>query len=254
MGLILMYHGVGDLPAPHGEPRYTVTEAAFVQQLDLMTRAGVQVLPLERCLYDGGSRTGVVLTFDDGEASVATTALPVMAARSMTGTVYVTSDWVGQRGYLTPDELRALAAAGWTVGAHGVTHRYLSRLDDSELGRELRGSRQALEEILHAPVLHMSLPGGRAEPRVVEAARRAGYATIATSIPGRWTPATSLHDLPRLTVLAQTPLKTFEGLVRGHLPTYLKILGRAVALDSAKYILGDSRYDRLRGELLKRIR
>ena len=251
MGVILMYHGVGDIPAPHSEPRYTITEAAFNQQLDLMVRARVRVLSLERCPRDGGGRSGVLLTFDDGEASVVSAALPAMAARSMTGTVYVTSDWVGQPGYLTPAELRALVAEGWTVGAHGMTHRYLSGLGDGELDRELRGARQALEEMVHAPVVHMSLPGGRAHTRVAEAVKRAGYVSLATSRPGRWTAGTSMHELPRLTVLAETPLKTFEGLILGHLPTYLKIMGRAVALDGAKQILGDSRYDRLRGELLR---
>lgn len=253
MGVVLMYHGVGDEPAPHSEPRYTVSETKFATQLDLLLQARATVLSLEACLSqgDGGGKAGVVLTFDDGEASVVHRALPLMAARSMAGTVYVTTDWIGQPGYASADELRGLRAAGWTVGAHSMSHRYLSGLGDQELDLELTGSRQALVELLGEPVVHMSLPGGRAEPRVMEAARRAGYDSVATSAPGRWTAGTSTLDLPRLTVLADTSSKTFEGLIRGHLPTYLKIMGRAVALDGAKYVLGDRRYDRLRGGVLR---
>ena len=249
-----MYHGVGEIPAPNSEPRYTVARADFARQLDLLGRVGARAVSLEQCLSaGGGGRYAVVFTFDDGEASVADHALPMMADRGMAGVAYVTSGWVGQPGYLTGEQLRALYGAGWTVGAHGVTHSYLSGLGDAELDRELGDARQALEALIGAPVLHMSLPGGRADRRARSAARRAGYRSLATSRPGRITGGTPALDLPRLTVLSGTPASTYQGLVQGHLPTYLKIMGRSVALDGAKYVLGDRRYDRLRGAVLRRL-
>ncbi len=250
-----MYHGVGQRPAPHSEPRYTIARPRFEEQLDLLRRGPAHVMSLDQCLSaaDRGGRTGVVLTFDDGEASVAGEALPAMACRGMAGTVYVTTAWIGQPGYLTRSELRALAAAGWTVGAHGVTHRYLSGLDDADLDEELLGSKQALEELLGRPVHHMSLPGGRADARVAAAVRRAGYMTLATSRPGRWGSDAQDHEIPRLTILTGIQQKTFRRIVEGHLSTYLKIMGRSVALDGAKYVLGDRRYDRLRAGVLRRV-
>jgi hypothetical protein len=51
------------------------------------------------------------------------------------------------------------------------------------LDHELAGARQKLEDELGTSVTTMSLPGGRANARVLEACRKAGYTTVFTSVP-----------------------------------------------------------------------
>ena len=51
-------------------------------------------------------------------------------------------------------------------------------------------------------------------------------------------------------ILRGTGHQTFSGIVDGHWPTYLQIVGRAALLDGAKRLLGDRRYDHLRGKAL----
>ena len=89
--------------------------------------------------------------------------------------------WLGE-GYaerkrqLTWAELSALAAEGWEIGSHGRTHRLLSSLDDAELEDELAGSRAEIVDHLGS-CTSIAYPWGEVTDRVVEAARRAGYAT-----------------------------------------------------------------------------
>jgi peptidoglycan/xylan/chitin deacetylase (PgdA/CDA1 family) len=246
---ILMYHGL-DAPAPHGEARYTVRREAFRDQLRHLDALRVPIVSLPQLL---GGGDGVTLSFDDGEESVFGKAAPLLAQFGGVGVAYVTSDWVGTPGYLSVAHLRQLAGLAWTIGAHGRAHRYLDDLDDQALRDELRGARAALEDALGAPVVDLALPGGRGGARVLAAAREAGYTTVATSVPGL-----NRHlrpeQLERLVVQAGDDFVRVGHLATGHLTTVVGEVAVVGALDLAKRVLGNQRYERVRGLALRVLR
>ncbi len=124
------------------------------------------------------------VTFDDGNLSDYRYALPGLAEAGLHAHFFITAGWTGQRaGYMGAEELRALQAAGMTVGAHGWSHALLTACTDAELRTELVDAKARLEDILGGAVPTMSLPGGRANTRVLRACRAAGYTTIFTSEP-----------------------------------------------------------------------
>jgi peptidoglycan/xylan/chitin deacetylase (PgdA/CDA1 family) len=86
---------------------------------------------------------------------------------------------------LTWDELRAMASDPLvTIGAHGMTHRRLARLDDESARRELAEGRARIEAELGRPVRHLAYPyGGPAAcgPREFRLAAEAGYLTAVTT-------------------------------------------------------------------------
>jgi peptidoglycan/xylan/chitin deacetylase (PgdA/CDA1 family) len=245
--VVLMYHGI-DRPARHGEVHYTVERERFARQLDLLQGTG-RVVSFEALLSGRAAAGSVALTFDDGERSVVQLALPLMQARGLTGALFMTSDWIGSEGYLSADELRALQGQGWTVGAHGATHRYLSDLSDPALSEELARSRDALVGVLDrdASPLHMSLPGGRADHRVVEAVKRAGFGSLSTSEVGRNAAQPDRFSVRRTMVLGGWGLRTLQRAAAGDPRFYLPLRGRQALLGAAKRALGNRTYDRLRG-------
>lgn len=124
------------------------------------------------------------VTFDDGNLSDYLYALPVLQKAGLGAHFFITAGWTGQRaGYMGAVELRALDAAGMTIGAHGCTHKLLTACTDAELNTELVEAKERLEDILGCAVLTMSLPGGRASERVLRACRAAGYTAVFTSAP-----------------------------------------------------------------------
>jgi peptidoglycan/xylan/chitin deacetylase (PgdA/CDA1 family) len=242
--LVLMYHGIGDDPAPRGELRYTVSEAAFAAALEELAHRQVVSLPF---FLDGRARAGsVVITFDDGERSVLERALPLMEARGLRGAVYVTSGWIGAPGYLAADDLRLLESKGWTIGAHGVSHRYLPDLSGAELRAELAQARADLERALGHPAVHMSLPGGRADARVLAAAHEAGYLSLATSHVGWNESPPDAFAIRRVMVLREWSERQLRQIVEGAPLFYLALGARQGALDAAKRVLGNQRYESLR--------
>lgn len=144
-------------------------------------------------------RCAVAVTFDDAYRSVGTLAKPILDDLGWPGTVYVPTDWAGREEPMTwpgidqwlggPhehelvahdwDELRALRDAGWEVGSHTCSHPHLTTLDDAELARELRASRETCAAELGA-CESIAYPYGDVDERVVAATAAAGYRTAAS--------------------------------------------------------------------------
>lgn len=75
-------------------------------------------------------------------------------------------------------QVREMAQAGVEFGSHGASHAVLSRLDATDLARELTDSKLTIERATGAPVTAIAYPVGGEDSigdRVVAAARDAGY-------------------------------------------------------------------------------
>ena len=74
------------------------------------------------------------------------------------------------------EQVRALVGAGMTIGFHTRRHDSLAWLDDERLERALVDGRSELEAIAGKPLTTIGYPHGRADLRVANAARTAGFA------------------------------------------------------------------------------
>ncbi len=102
-------------------------------------------------------------------------------------------------------QVRELAAAGWTIGAHTVTHPNLALAAPAEAEAEIAGSRDAIAAALGERPLHFAYPNSGGEHRYFDAAvagalRRLGFRSAAVSKPGLVCPGTDPFTLPRLGV------------------------------------------------------
>lgn len=88
----------------------------------------------------------VSLTFDDGLDNTYDQAAPILARHGLAGTVYVTTDFVGEPGRMTWEELRDLQDRfAWEIGSHSITHPALETLSDEAIEREVAESKRRLE-------------------------------------------------------------------------------------------------------------
>ncbi|MEU3858340.1 polysaccharide deacetylase family protein [Streptomyces sp. NPDC028722] len=203
-----MYHSVGDCS---DDPyRITVTPGRLDRQLRWLRGQGLRGVSVGELLAArarGEGRDLVGLTFDDGYADFVAHALPVLARRECTATLFVLPGRLGgdnawdprgpRKPLLTADGIRRAAAAGVEIGSHGLTHVDLTRADDALLAAETAGSRAALEELTGVPVSGFCYPYGTVDRRAVDAVRRAGYGYACAIDPGG---LTGPHVLPRVYV------------------------------------------------------
>ncbi len=163
----------------------------------------------------------VAITFDDGYEDQYTTALPLLRAHHFVATFFVITAFVGQPGYLSWEELKAMQQAGMAIESHTVHHLDLTKLDDARLAAELAGSRQDLREHLKGNVRILAYPGGEYDQQVIAAAQAAGYIVALTDHGGDTLSSDSLYEWPRIgigpgeTIADFTSLlKTYEAILR----------------------------------------
>jgi peptidoglycan/xylan/chitin deacetylase (PgdA/CDA1 family) len=126
----------------------------------------------------------LLLTFDDGGVSAFATVAPLLAERSWPGHFLVATDYLGTRGFLTSEQVRALHRAGHIIGTHSRSHpARMSALPTPALEAEWRDSAARLTDLLGSAVTVGSVPAGAYSSRVGRAAAAAGIAFLFTSEP-----------------------------------------------------------------------
>jgi peptidoglycan/xylan/chitin deacetylase (PgdA/CDA1 family) len=172
----LCFHGIGrpERPLEPGEVRYWVRRDLFERVLDLVTET-----------------PGVRLSFDDGNASDVSIALPALKDRGLHATFFLLAGRLDQPGSVATSDVGALTAAGMTVGSHGMDHRPWRGLGGVDVERELDAARRIIESAAGHRVDRAALPLGRYDRRTLGQLRRRGYVSVATSDrrptrPGAW--------------------------------------------------------------------
>jgi peptidoglycan/xylan/chitin deacetylase (PgdA/CDA1 family) len=206
--LILCYHAVSEEWAHY----LSVAPSMLERQLNSFLRRGYRPVDLEDALANG--RRLFHVTFDDALRSVSA-ALPILDRVGARGTVFACPEYAQQgrpldipelaaeaRAHpreletMTWDELRGLVDRGVEIGSHSLKHRRLTQLEDDELQRDLRDSKDWLESELGRPCRFLAYPYGDDDPRVHAAAEAAGYEAAFAS-PGHEFPS-SRFALPRV--------------------------------------------------------
>jgi peptidoglycan/xylan/chitin deacetylase (PgdA/CDA1 family) len=179
---ILCYHSVGT-------PAWGVNDVAprrFRRQIEMLVARGYRFRPADEVSRDG--RPGeIAITFDDGLASVARNAAPLLFDLGIPWTLFVVTDWAdGRHGFgdgvmLDWRAIERLAARGATIASHSATHADFGRLTREQARAELTRSRQMLRERIGIESAAFAIPlGCRRNWSAVaaEEARAAGFTTI----------------------------------------------------------------------------
>jgi len=249
--VFLMYHEIELAGRPLCRPeagytRYVIPHQEFRSQIAAMRELALAGVSVSEALRF--SSPAVAITVDDGCETDLITVAPLLAEFGFGATFYTSPGLLGKKGFLSAAQLRELSDLGFEIGSHSMTHRYLTDLSDIDLRRELEQSKQVLEQMVRKPVAHFSCPGGRSDPRVVQAAARAGYRTLAHSIPHANSSLTNSFALGRVAIRRGLGIDSFRKLCRGE--DLWKLRAGSRIRDTAKRILGNANYERLRSSLL----
>ena len=133
-------------------------------------------------------------------------------------------------GLLTLSELRALAAAGMTIGAHTMSHPLLSQLP-LELARdEIIDCRTKLEAALETRVWAFAYPFGDAAsvtPQVLALPQEAGYDAAFLNYGGGLGASLLPFGLPRIHVTSEMGVAELDAHVSGFHARLQKYMGRS---------------------------
>src|ERR1700745_1878029 len=158
--VFLMYHelGVPGRTTCHSEPgylRYVVPASEFQQHMEKLASDGWRGQNVTQSV-DSFSENTVCITFDDGAETDLISAAPLLHKLKFGATSYITVEFLGKPGYMSPAQVRELHAAGFEIGCHSLTHPYLTDIDDNRLREETRVAKDRIEQIAAVRVDHFS--------------------------------------------------------------------------------------------------
>jgi peptidoglycan/xylan/chitin deacetylase (PgdA/CDA1 family) len=133
-------------------------------------------------------------------------------------------------GLMTLPELRTLAAAGMTIGAHTMSHPMLSQMPPELARAEIVECRTKLAAALHQDVWAFAYPFGDAAsvtPQVLAMPNEAGYDAAFLNFGGGLGVDLPPYALPRLHVTAEMSLPEFEAHVSGFHSRLQRRVGRS---------------------------
>jgi peptidoglycan/xylan/chitin deacetylase (PgdA/CDA1 family) len=242
---ILMYHGIHNNNSDAGEfdANYSVSEAVFRQHLESLRDHDYEATLLDGINTENSHRKKVVITFDDGDKSNIEKALPILVEYCMKAEFFITTGRIGfDKNVLDRGDILQLSQSGMSVQSHGVTHKYLTGLNPEELQYELLESKLYLEKITHNKVQYLSLPGGRGDGNVTNAARQLGYKAICTSAFGSNKNNPDLYSLKRISIYRHTTVSELSKMLDSNSIYYNYLFVRKAALDFAKCVIGNKNY------------
>jgi peptidoglycan/xylan/chitin deacetylase (PgdA/CDA1 family) len=226
---ILAYHSISETPDAHIAP-FAVRPGDFERHLDLVVAGGSTALTISDLVgrLDRGQELparAVAITFDDGFADNLTAAAPLLAARGLPATMYLTTGFLpgcpaggaehSPGRMIDWDAVGQLEPAGLEVGAHTHTHPQLDLLPRAAAAAEIARSKDLLETALGHRVASFAYPHGYASRAVRREVRRCGFSSacgvrnaFSHRDDDRWL-------LARLTVTATTTLEDLAAWLGG---------------------------------------
>jgi len=222
--VVLIYHRVG---AGSGL-ELDVPLDVFTEQMAWLADRGIAATlddALDALAGDAGDAVPrVVVTFDDGTADFAATAMPVLARFGIPVTLYLATAYVDggePLPYGAPPAtwagLRDAAATGLlTVASHTHTHALLDRLAEPAIAGELDTSRALIERELGTVPAHFAYPKALPPSPAADAAVRTRFrsAALAGTRANRYG-ATDPYRLARSPVQASDGLRWFRAKAEG---------------------------------------
>lgn len=149
----------------------------------------------------------IIITFDDGYSDIYQ-AKDFLKSQHIRPTLFVLSDPIHanrkelgtDRPFLTPSQIRELAAAGWEIGCHTATHPDMHNLTSSQIDSEIVNSKSRLEKDLGVKINYIAFPKGRYNSKIQNAVSQAGYKLALTMDDALVTQNTNHLRVPRVGV------------------------------------------------------
>jgi peptidoglycan/xylan/chitin deacetylase (PgdA/CDA1 family) len=228
---ILLYHSVSNSPSDASAP-FTVTPEDFERHLDAIVERGLHCMTVSDYLDARNAGTlptdkqVVLITFDDGYLDFVETCLPLLAARNLPSTMYITTGWMSdtssrQAGPADPmmafAQLADLESANVEIGAHSHAHHQMDTLSAKHSYDELTRSKFLLEDKLGHGIRSFAYPHGYNSHRIRKQVLQAGYDS-ATAVRNALSPQSDNPlRLARLMLMNDTSVADVEQWLDGHL-------------------------------------
>lgn len=125
----------------------------------------------------------VMLCFDDGWVGIYDYR-DFFIQNKLYPTIFIAVSLIGSEGYLTIEQIKELSNLGFRFQAHSWSHMGLSSFDNAGLEKELKESKDWLENTFGYTFDSICFPQGKFSMNVKDLCLKYGYTRLYSSIPG----------------------------------------------------------------------
>ena len=195
---ILMFHHIRDYVNPKDpiNTNLSTPVADFKGEMAALKDNGYSTISFKSLLDGDIPKKSVILTFDDGYNDNFENAYPILKANNQVGTFFIISKFVNTSGFMTTDQLKAMARNGMEIGSHTESHLDLTTLSNEELLYQIDKSKTDLEKTLDLPIVAFCYPSGKLNPTVESVVKNSGYNFAVTE--GYKVQSNDLYQMPRI--------------------------------------------------------
>ncbi|MFA7628487.1 MAG: polysaccharide deacetylase family protein [Candidatus Dojkabacteria bacterium] len=143
--------------------RLQISYSNFRSLIERLKNKG-NVLSMEEfydCFSNKEFKGEYVITFDDVYESVYQFAFPLLIANNIPFTLFINISLLDTPGFITTNQLIEMSRSELcTIGSHGIHHVFFRDLKEEDVGKELKNSKKALEQLINKPVNCFAFPYG----------------------------------------------------------------------------------------------
>jgi len=242
--LIICYHCIKDEPWPHLRPAKV---ADFESQMQYLAKAynPISLETMAQHLREGTPlpAKAIAVTFDDGYLDNYENAYPILQQYGVPATIFLTTGFIEtgeipawDKEYYTAEkalmlswaQVREMSDSGISFGSHTLTHPFLTRIPPEQVQREIRLSKDIIEQQIGKPVTTFSYPSGDFDSDTIGIVKEVGYSAAVTTIAGHNGAHDDIHALKRNVIQLQSVCHKFFPL--SFLAELTGVLGQVRAL------------------------
>lgn len=208
---VLYYHSVD----PSEANEVIISPDKLREQLQYIKDEGYTSLTM-REVYDHLENNieipqkSILITFDDGYKDNYTNAFPILKELDMKATIFVITSGIDDGYYMDSAMLKEMADYGLDIESHTLNHKKLSELSYEEQLKELKDSKDFIENITGKEVLSVAYPFGSYNETTFKATKDAGYKMGFTTDRGLSDREDGSYKLDRIYVSSGYSMETFK--------------------------------------------
>lgn len=224
---ILMYHRI--LPEKD-KTDLTVTVKQFKQQMHYLKNKGFTSISLAELVdfinnKNFSVKKPVVITFDDAFLNIIEYAKPVLDEINYKAVVFVVVNAIDRYNFwdkgknagklkcMSKGELKYLLMSGWEIGSHSLNHYDLTDINLKNLKKEIKTSKEKLENLLRTEIISFCYPYGKYNDEVIEEIKKSGYKCACAVESDNFYVTDNLFKLRRIFVKPGDSLFTFKSKI-----------------------------------------
>jgi peptidoglycan/xylan/chitin deacetylase (PgdA/CDA1 family) len=245
--IFLNYHALFDNSsnATSHDKIYSIDTATFRSHLELFKRLNLNIItPDELGLSKPKGGLSVCLTFDDGHKSDHDIVAPLLDEFNYKAAFFPTlSNFLKDNERW--QEYRKLAEKGHVIGAHGVTHKYLSNLEAKDQFYELNFPKTFIQEKTGISPRYLALPGGKYNRKTIQLAHECGYKSVLTTKFGLVNQNDCPYLIKRWSLKRNTSIQLLEKVLKKEKFSHKKIKLEKSVKRTVSFLLGNKLTDKI---------